>query len=102
MYFSGLVIYINAKPVNFVLCIGFHNNALFLGLYCPFCYSISYHRLQKQDLQKYFALLGWGRVALRCSPAKMSDRRHLDALNSAEKNQKKNRIQEKIMRASPF
>jgi len=30
------------------------------------------------------------------------DASYLDALNSAEKNQKKNRMQEKIMRAPPF
>lgn len=49
-----------------------------------------------------FALLGWGGVALRCSPAKLSDRHYLLALNSALKNQKKNRSADSITVCTPF
>ena len=49
-----------------------------------------------------FAILGWGGVALWCSPAKVSDQHHLDALNSAEKNQKKNRIADSITACTPL
>lgn len=57
---------------------------------------------KNRTCRKFFALLGWGGVALRCSPAKVSDRHYLDALNSAEKNQKKNRMQENITCRTPL
>lgn len=49
-----------------------------------------------------FALLGWGGVAFRCSPAKVSDGHYLLALNSAEKNQKKNKTQDNITYRTPL
>ena len=50
----------------------------------------------------FFAILGWCGVALRCSPAEVSVRRHFDALNKALKNQKMNRIQDNIIRRTPL
>jgi hypothetical protein len=35
MYFSCFIVHINAEAVNFVLCIGFHNDTLFPG-FSPF------------------------------------------------------------------
>jgi replicative DNA helicase len=46
--------------------------------------------------------LGWGGAALRCNPAKVSRRHYFDALNNAEKNQKQNKIADKITVCTPL
>ena len=82
------------------------DKALF-GLGCPNLLRgvlFQFHHLASptnRTCKNIFALLGWGGVALRCSPAKVSGRYHLDALNSAEKNQKKNKIQDNIICCTP-
>nr|DAM22503.1 MAG TPA: hypothetical protein [Caudoviricetes sp.] len=73
----------------------------FLGL-LPFFTVYHIASSKNRTCKNIFALLGWGGVALRCSPAKVSGRRHFDALNSAEKNQKKNRIQDNITYRTPL
>lgn len=59
------------------------------------------HRVDARQ-KKNPASVGWGGVALRCSPAKVSGRRHFDALNNAAKNQKKNSIQDNITCRTPL
>lgn len=68
----------------------------FLGL-LPFFTVYHIASPKNRTCKNIFALLGWGGVALRCSPAKVSDWHYLDALNSAAKNQKKNRKQDNII-----
>lgn len=101
MHFSSFVVHINAQAVNFVLCIGFHCDTFLSGLLLPFFTVYHTASPKNRTCRKFFALSGWGGVALRCSPAKVFRQRHFDTLNSAEKNQKKNRIQEKIMCGTP-
>ena len=69
--------------------------------FCPFSQYIISQALKTGLARNIFALGQWGGVALRCSPAKVSGRYHLDALNSAEKNQKTNRIQDNITCRTP-
>jgi hypothetical protein len=61
-----------------------------MGMYCRRAKIKALHPQQMQGKRKARPFLT-GRNAS-----------YLDALNSAEKNQKKNRMQEKIMRAPPF
>lgn len=68
----------------------------------PFLQYIISQALKTGLVESFFALLGWGGVALRCSPTKVSDLHYLDALNSAEKNQKKNRSADKITACTPL
>ena len=78
-----------------MFCIGSHNDTRFPG-FLPFFTVYHIASPKNRTWKKYFCPFGLGRVALRCSPAKVSGRNYLLALNSAEKNQKKNRIQENI------
>nr|DAT83082.1 MAG TPA: hypothetical protein [Caudoviricetes sp.] len=87
-----------------VILINAFNHHAFHSLSGPCPFTLVYHACSPFDrtCKNIFGLLGWGGVALRCSPAKVSGRYHLDALNSAEKNQKKNKTKDNIIWCTPL